>query len=88
MVPLAVALSSSEGPDVWEVIGAARSAPERGDELVDALAERIGTSHEKIWIAIRYYVEYPDEVDRWIAMVDEEAERLEQMLERKRRLIE
>ena len=30
------------GPDVWEVIAAARSAPERGDELVDALAERVG----------------------------------------------
>jgi hypothetical protein len=76
------------GPDVWEVIAAARSAPERGDELVGALAERVGASPEKIRIAVRYYAEFPDEIDRWIAMVDEEAERLEQTLERERSLLE
>ncbi len=76
------------GPDVWEVIAAVRSAPERGDQLVTALAERLGVSPEKIRIAVRYYAEYPDEVDRWIAMVDEEAERLELTLERERNLLE
>jgi len=76
------------GPDVWEVISAARSAPERGDELVAALAERVGASPEKIRIAVRYYAEYPDEVDGWIATVDEEAGRLEQTLERERSLLE
>jgi hypothetical protein len=76
------------GPDVWEVIAAARSASERGNQLVDALAERIGASPERIRIAVRYYAEYPDEIDGWIAMVDEEAERLEQTLERERSLLE
>jgi hypothetical protein len=75
------------GPDVWEVIAAARSAPERGDELVAALAERVGASAEKVRIAVRYYAEFPDEIDRWIAMVEEEANRLEQTLERERRLL-
>jgi nitrogenase molybdenum-iron protein alpha/beta subunit len=75
------------GPDVWEIVAAARTAPERGDELVDALAERIGVPHERVRIAIRYYAEYPDEVDRFITMVEEEAERLEQTLERERRLL-
>lgn len=75
------------GPDVWEVIAAARSAPERGEELVDALAERIGVPAEKVRIAVRYYAEYPDEIDRWISMVDEEAEQLEQTLERERSLL-
>ena len=75
------------GPDVWEVIAAARSAPERGEELIDALSERVGASPEKVRIAVRYYAEYPDEIDRWIAMVDEEADRLEQALERERRLL-
>ena len=55
------------GPDVWEVIAAARSAPERGEKLVHALAERIGVPVEKIRIAVSYYGEYPDEVDRFIA---------------------
>lgn len=76
------------GPDVWEVIAAARTAPERGGELVDALAERIGVSREEIRIAVRYYAEYPDEIDGWIATVDEEAEQLEQTLERERSLLE
>jgi hypothetical protein len=75
------------GPDVWEVISAARSAPERGDELVDALAQRIGVPGEKIRIAIRYYADYPAEVDSFIGMVEEEAERLEQTLARERSLL-
>jgi hypothetical protein len=75
------------GPDVWEVIAAARSAPERGGELIEALAERIGVSSEKIRVAVRYYAEYPDEIDRFIALAEEEAEQLEQMLERERNLL-
>jgi dsDNA-specific endonuclease/ATPase MutS2 len=55
--------------------------------LVAALAERVGVPPERIRIAVRYYAEFPDEIDRWIGMVDEEAERLEQTLERERRLL-
>lgn len=76
------------GPDVWEVIAAALGAPERGEKLINALAERIGVPRERVRIAIRYYAEYPDEVDRFITLVEEEAERLEQALERERRLLE
>jgi hypothetical protein len=76
------------GPDVWEVIAAARSARERGEELVNALAERVGVPSERIRIAIRYYAEYPEDVDRFIALVEEEAERLELALERERSLLE
>ena len=75
------------GPDVWEVIAAARSAPERGEQLVRALAERIGTPVEKIRSAIRYYGEFPDEVDRFIAANEQEAEQLERALENERRLL-
>ena len=75
------------GPDVWELIGAARSAPERGERLIEALAERTGVSADKVRIAVRYYAEYPQEIDRWIKLADEEAERLEQTLERERRLL-
>ena len=75
------------GPDVWEVVAAARGAPESGEELVTALAERIGVPIERIRTAIRYYAEYPDEVDRFIAMVEEEGLRHEQTLERERQLL-
>jgi hypothetical protein len=75
------------GPDVWEVIAAARSAPERGEELIRALCERTGVPVEKIRIATRYYAEYPDEVDRFIAANEEEAEQLERALENEQRLL-
>ena len=75
------------GPDVWEVVAAARSALEQGDELVAALAQRLGVAAERIRIAVRYYAEFPDEIDRWIVMVDEDAERLRETLERERRLL-
>jgi hypothetical protein len=75
------------GPDVWEVIAAAQSAPERGDELIEALAQRVGVPAEKIRIAIRYYAEHSAEVDSFIAMVEQEAEQLARTLEREHRLL-
>jgi nitrogenase molybdenum-iron protein alpha/beta subunit len=75
------------GPDVWEVIAAARRAPERGEELVRALAERVGVPVEKVRSAIRYYGEYPEEVDHFIAANEEEAQRLERAFEHERRLL-
>ena len=76
------------GPDVWEIVTAARSAPERGEAMIAALAERMGVSGEKVRIATRYYAEYPEEVDRFIALVEDEADRLAIALERERRLLE
>jgi hypothetical protein len=75
------------GPDVWEVIAAARSAPEHGEKLVRALAERIGVPAEKIRIAVGYYGEYPEEIDRFIAATEEEAAQLERALENEQRLL-
>lgn len=75
------------GPDVWEVIAAARRAPEHGEKLVRALAERIGVPAEKIRIAVTYYGEYPDEIDRFITANEQEAEQLERALENEQRLL-
>jgi hypothetical protein len=49
------------GPDVWEIVGAIRSMPERGEARVPALAERLGISENKVRVAIRCYGEYPEE---------------------------
>jgi len=76
------------GPDVWEVIVAVVGAPERGEALIEAIAERVGVPPERVRIATRYYSEYPEEIDQWIAMVEEEAEQLEKAFERERRLLE
>jgi hypothetical protein len=75
------------GPDVWEVIVAARNAPERGEPLINVLAERTGVAPEKIRTAIRYYAEHQDDVDRSIALNEEEADRLERTLERERHIL-
>jgi hypothetical protein len=69
------------------VIAAARSTSERGKKLVRALAERIGVPVEKIRIAVSYYGEYPDEVDRFTAVNEQEAEQAERALETERRLL-
>jgi len=75
------------GPDVWEVIVAARSASERGEKLIAALAKRLGLTREKIRVAIRYYSEYPDAIDRFISLVEQEAKELELTLDREQRLL-
>jgi hypothetical protein len=75
------------GPDVWEIVTAARSAPERGEALVPALAERLGIAASKVRAAIRYYAEYPEEIDAWIAANEAEAEKLEAALARERELL-
>lgn len=75
------------GPDVWEIVSAARSAPEKGEALVRALADRLGISESKIRVAIRYYSEYPEEIDEWIAANDAEADRLEAAIARERELL-
>jgi nitrogenase molybdenum-iron protein alpha/beta subunit len=75
------------GPDVWEIVSALRGAPEKGEALVSALAQRLGIGEDKIRVAIRYYGEYPEEIDSWIAANDAEAERLEAALARERELL-
>jgi hypothetical protein len=75
------------GPDVWEIVGASRTAPERGEALVPALAGRLGVSEQVVRVAVRYYAEYPDEIDAWIAANEAEAERLETALARERELL-
>ena len=75
------------GPDVWEIIAAVRSSPERGERRIEAVAQRMGLPREKIRAAVRYYADYPDEVDGFIATVELEAVELERTLERERRLL-
>ena len=75
------------GPDVWEVIGAVRTAPEKGDSRVVALAERLSLTEGQVRTCVRYYGEYPDEIDAWIAANDAESAGLESALERERELL-
>lgn len=71
------------GPDVWEVIRVVRNVDVTGESAVKAAAEWLGIRRDLVDIAVRYYSEYGDEVDRWIDQVDDEARRSQQMWERR-----
>lgn len=75
------------GPDVWEIIAALRTAPEKREARVAALAQRLGLTEGNVRTAIRYYSEYPDEVDSWIAANAAEAASLETAIEREHELL-
>jgi hypothetical protein len=75
------------GPDVWEIVGALRDMPERGERRIAALAERLGIGESRVRAAVRYYGEYSEEIDAWVAANDAEAERLETALARERELL-
>jgi hypothetical protein len=61
------------GPDIWEVIKAAREVEERGDEAVTAVADLLNLPVERVRAALRYYAAYPDEIDAEVALADEES---------------
>jgi len=63
------------GPDVWEVVGAVKSAhssePELGrDELIGLVSENTGIPLRLIAAAVRYWASYADEIDAEIAAAD------------------
>lgn len=63
------------GPDVWQIIRASREFPKGATSIRERLAEIASVSPYEIDVAFRYYSEYPDEIDAWIARLDEESER-------------
>ncbi|MEX2618926.1 MAG: hypothetical protein WD250_01785 [Egibacteraceae bacterium] len=71
------------GPDVWEVMRVVRNVEGSGEAAVTEAAEWLSLAREQIDSAVRYYSEYPDEVDRWIDRVDEEARRAQQIWQRR-----
>jgi hypothetical protein len=67
----------SLGPDVWEVVKAAREVDERGAAAVPAVAEILSLPEERIRLALSYYGSYPDEIDAEIAQADEQSQAAE-----------
>jgi len=67
------------GPDVWEVIGALQDGQEQGDAAITALAAWARLTVDQVRAAIRYYVDFPEEVDERIRRnlddIDEAEER-------------
>ena len=75
------------GPDIWEVARVLRGVAERTDDVVAETAELTGLHGTQVEVAFRYYAEYQDEIDDWIARVDEEAQEAEAAWLRQQALI-
>jgi hypothetical protein len=80
------------GPDVWEVVGAVRSARSAEPALTeqDVLALVAGNSGlpvRLVRIAVRYWATYPDEIDAEIDAATAAEEAAEQAWSRERRLL-
>jgi hypothetical protein len=64
------------GPDVWQIIPIIR-AEGGGERGVEAAASYLEQPLHRMQAAARYYAAYPDEIDTWIRINDELAERYE-----------
>src|SRR5690606_31897403 len=61
------------GADVWEVI---RAFPEgkMNEEGIPHVMKMMALDDRQVRAALRYYMEFQEEIDDWIRRVDEEAE--------------
>lgn len=80
------------GPDVWEVIGAlhanrAESPNASAEEMLDLLEISTGLPRRMIHAALRYYADFPEEIDGRIASNEVLADRLEGLWRREQELL-
>lgn len=66
------------GPDVWEVVSAIRASGLKGEAAVTAAAEWGNLTPAQVRAAIRYYADFPEEVDDRLRRHLEEADADEQ----------
>jgi hypothetical protein len=65
------------GPDVWEAMAALKSGKARGGQAVAAAAELLNLTDLQVRAAVRYYSDYPEEIDERIRRNAEEADAAE-----------
>ena len=75
------------GPDIWEVIRVFRDVETTDGDRAEQTARLMNLSVQQVKVAARYYADYRDEIDRWIARVDEAAERAEAAWHREQELL-
>lgn len=65
------------GPDVCEVISTVKGAGVKGEQAIGAAAEILDLAPRQVRSAVRYYSDYPEEIDERIRRNVEEAEAAE-----------
>jgi hypothetical protein len=63
------------GPDIWAVIAYLFETDERGPAALDAAAAAFAADPGRIAAAVRYYGDYPAEIDAEIAAADQASRR-------------
>lgn len=61
------------GSDVWEVVSVVRNTGARGEAAIGTAAEWLALTPAQVRTAMRYYGEYPDEIDERIRRNQEES---------------
>jgi hypothetical protein len=61
------------GPDVWELIDTVKGTKLTGEKAIEAAAKWGGLSPAEVRAAIRYYGQFPDEIDERILVNRNEA---------------
>ena len=75
------------GPDVCEIVSAANWSRWQGQEAIERLPELVDLTEGQIRAALRYYGEFPDEVEELIGRNREEAARAEAAWRRQKSLL-
>ena len=75
------------GPDVWEVISLLRSLDSRGEKAIDEAATWLSLPEDQIRLALAYYGDFPDEIDRRIRDNERAAERARRAWEAQQQVI-
>lgn len=80
--------ATADGPQIWVLARIFREQPLDGEAAIEAAAadtaEQMELPTGVVLAAIRYYLQYRDEIDDWMRRLDEEAERAEAEWLRKR----
>ena len=79
------------GPDVWMVARLFRELPLDSEDAIERAADHAITllssvPRHMMLAAIRYYIDYHDEIDEWMRILDEESEQAEAEWLRQREL--
>jgi hypothetical protein len=67
------------GPDVWEVVRVVQNVEARGDRAITEAANWLGLSATQVQIAMEYYADYPAEIDAWLAKIDAQEIKAEEL---------
>ncbi len=74
-------------PDVWEVVRVVRNVEAEGDSAITEAAKWLGLSTAQVRIAVDYYADYPDEINRWVARLDAQAVAAEEQFRRRQEIL-